>query len=134
LVHKGSAALKAIEIAFERKWFNFWLEYDSSQVVAPFKSPKKPVTWPLRNKWKNAIFMMSHMNCIVTLIEKVTKLQTSLLTLVCLFMILSLGTLVLTSYLMPLNVIKEVCLTLDCALLNGVLVWSLLFVLVSLIF
>jgi hypothetical protein len=72
--------LKAIEIAFERNWFNFWLEYDSSQVVAPFKSPKKPVTWPLRNRWKNAIFMMSHMNCIVTLIEKVTKLHTSLLT------------------------------------------------------
>jgi hypothetical protein len=58
--------LKAIEIAFERNLFNFFLESDSSQVAAAFKNPKKPVAWPLRNRWKNVIFMISHMNCIIT--------------------------------------------------------------------
>jgi ribonuclease HI len=59
-------ALKASEIAYERNWFNLWLESDSSQVVAAFKNPKKPVAWPLRNRWKNDIFKMSHVQCIVT--------------------------------------------------------------------
>ncbi|KAK2369712.1 hypothetical protein QL285_082828 [Trifolium repens] len=57
--------LKAIDIAYEKNWINLWVESDSSQVVAAFKNPKKPVAWPLRNRWKNAIFKMSHMHCIV---------------------------------------------------------------------
>jgi hypothetical protein len=58
--------LKAIEIAFERNLFNFLLEPDSSQVVFAFKNPKKSIVWPLKNRWKNVIVMISHMNCIVT--------------------------------------------------------------------
>jgi ribonuclease HI len=61
-----SGALKAIDIAYDRNWLNLWLESDSSQVVAAFKNPKNPVAWPLRNRWRNAIFKMSQMNCIVT--------------------------------------------------------------------
>jgi ribonuclease HI len=59
-------ALTAIELAFEKNWVNLWLESDSSLVVAAFKNPKNPVAWPLRNRWKNAMFMMSQMNCIIT--------------------------------------------------------------------
>jgi ribonuclease HI len=59
-------ALTAIELAFENNWFNLWLESDSTLVVAAFKNPKKPVAWPLRNRWRNAIFMMTQMNCIIT--------------------------------------------------------------------
>jgi ribonuclease HI len=58
--------LKAIEIAYEKNWANLWVESDSSQVVAAFKNPKNSIAWPLRNRWKNAIFKMSHMHCIVT--------------------------------------------------------------------
>jgi ribonuclease HI len=57
--------LKAIDIAYEKNWINLWVESDSSQVVAAFKNPKKSVAWPLRNRWKNAIFKMSHVHCIV---------------------------------------------------------------------
>jgi ribonuclease HI len=59
-------ALKAIELAFEKNWVNLWLETDSTLVVAAFKNPNNPVAWPLRNRWKNAMFMLSQMNCIIT--------------------------------------------------------------------
>jgi ribonuclease HI len=61
-----SGALRAIEIAFERNWLNLWLESDSTLVVSAFTNPKKSVAWPLRNRWKNALFMISQMNFIVT--------------------------------------------------------------------
>jgi hypothetical protein len=35
-------------------------------VVVTFENPAKPVAWPLRNRWKNVMFMLSQMNCIVT--------------------------------------------------------------------
>ncbi|KAK2364401.1 hypothetical protein QL285_089276 [Trifolium repens] len=61
-----SGALRAIEIAFERNWLNLWLESDSTLVVSAFTNPKKSVAWPLRNRWKNVLFMISQMNFIVT--------------------------------------------------------------------
>jgi hypothetical protein len=59
-------AMKVVEIAFEKNWLNLWLELDSSLVVATFENPAKPVAWLLRNRWKNVMFMLSQMNCIVT--------------------------------------------------------------------
>ncbi|GAU10853.1 hypothetical protein TSUD_425370, partial [Trifolium subterraneum] len=59
-------AMRAIEIAYEKNWLNIWLETDSSLVVAAFKNPTKPVAWPLRNRWRNVLFMMNSMNCFVT--------------------------------------------------------------------
>jgi ribonuclease HI len=59
-------AMKAVEIAFEKNWLNLWLELDSSLVVAAFKNPAKLVAWPLRNRGKNVMTMISQMNCIVT--------------------------------------------------------------------
>jgi ribonuclease HI len=61
-----SGALRAIEIAFERNWLNLWLESDSTLVVSAFTNPNKSVAWPLRNRWKNVLFMISQMNFIVT--------------------------------------------------------------------
>jgi ribonuclease HI len=59
-------AMKVVEIAFENNWLNLWLELNSSLVVATFKNPVKPVAWPLRNRLKNVMFVLSQMNCIVT--------------------------------------------------------------------
>ncbi|GAU35138.1 hypothetical protein TSUD_394640 [Trifolium subterraneum] len=61
-----SGAIRAIEIAYQHNWSNLWLESDSSMVVSAFKNPSKPVAWALRNRWNNALFMVSQMNCIVT--------------------------------------------------------------------
>ncbi|MCH80548.1 ribonuclease H protein [Trifolium medium] len=59
-------AIMAIEFAFAKGWFNLWLESDSSLVISAFKNPTRPVAWSLRNRWKNVLFMLSQMNCIVT--------------------------------------------------------------------
>ncbi|GAU27921.1 hypothetical protein TSUD_160160 [Trifolium subterraneum] len=76
-------AMRAIEIAYDKNWLNIWLETDSSLVVAALKNPTKPVAWPLRNRWRNVLFMINNMNCFVTHIyREATKLQTSLLIMV----------------------------------------------------
>ncbi|KAK2361883.1 hypothetical protein QL285_086990 [Trifolium repens] len=59
-------AMRAIEIAFQQIWFNLWIESDSSVVVSAFSNPSKPVAWQFRNRWKNVMFMVRQMNCIVT--------------------------------------------------------------------
>ncbi|GAU27936.1 hypothetical protein TSUD_146500 [Trifolium subterraneum] len=59
-------AMRAIEFAYDKNWLNIWLETDSSLVVAAFKNPTKPVAWPLRNRWRNVLFMINNMNCFVT--------------------------------------------------------------------
>ncbi|MCH80179.1 ribonuclease H protein [Trifolium medium] len=59
-------AILAIEYAFSNGWHNLWLESDSMLVVNAFKEPHKPVTWALRNRWNNALVLLSNMNCIVT--------------------------------------------------------------------
>jgi ribonuclease HI len=59
-------AIRAIEIAFQNHWGNLWLESDSSCVVATFHNPNKPVAWCLRNRWKNALYMTTQMNFMVS--------------------------------------------------------------------
>jgi hypothetical protein len=59
-------AMRAIEIAFHHNWSNLWIESDSSIVVSAFSNPTKPVPWQLRNKWKNVMFMVRQLNCILT--------------------------------------------------------------------
>jgi ribonuclease HI len=61
-----SGALRAIEIALHRNWTHLWIESDSSSVVAAFKNPDKQVAYNLRNRWKNALVMLSQMNCVIT--------------------------------------------------------------------
>jgi ribonuclease HI len=61
-----SGAMRAIEIAFQHHWNNLWLETDSSLVVAAFNNPHKLVFWNLRNRWKNVLTMVGHMNFMVT--------------------------------------------------------------------
>jgi ribonuclease HI len=58
--------MRAIEIAYQKSWNHLWIETDSLLVVSAFNHPDKPVAWSLRNRWKNAIFMASHMHIIVT--------------------------------------------------------------------
>jgi ribonuclease HI len=58
--------IRAIEIAFQNHWGNLWLETNSSCVVAAFNNPNKPVAWSLRNRWKNALHMTTHMNFMVS--------------------------------------------------------------------
>lgn len=49
---KFLAAIKAIELAFEKCWRKIWIESDSSQVVAALKSNSiSLVPWKLRNRW-----------------------------------------------------------------------------------
>jgi ribonuclease HI len=59
-------AMKAIEIAYNKRWNNIWLETDSTLVVAAFKNPSKSVPWPLRNRWKNVLVMIRSLNFIVS--------------------------------------------------------------------
>jgi ribonuclease HI len=61
-----SGAMRAIEIAFHKKWTHLWIESDSSSVVAAFKNPDKQVAYGLRNRWKNALAMVGRMNCVIT--------------------------------------------------------------------
>jgi ribonuclease HI len=61
-----SGAIKAIEIAFDNKWNNLWLETDSMLVVNAFKNPAVGVAWPLRNRWRNALTKSTQMNFLVT--------------------------------------------------------------------
>jgi hypothetical protein len=35
-------------------------------VVSAFKNQTRPVAWPLRNRWKNALVLLGQMNCMVT--------------------------------------------------------------------
>jgi ribonuclease HI len=59
-------AMKAIEIAYNKRWNNIWLETHSTLVVAAFKNPSKSVPWPLRNHWKNVLVMIRSLNFIVS--------------------------------------------------------------------
>ncbi|KAK2450584.1 hypothetical protein QL285_009697 [Trifolium repens] len=61
-----SGVMRAIEIAFHKKWTHLWIESDSSSVVAAFKNHDKQVAYGLRNRWNNALAMVSQMNCVIT--------------------------------------------------------------------
>jgi ribonuclease HI len=58
--------MRAIEIAYQKQWNHLWIETDSLSVVSAFNHPEKQVAWSLSNRWKNAVFMSSQMNIIVT--------------------------------------------------------------------
>lgn len=58
--------MRAIEIAFQKQWNHLWIESDSSTVVSAFNRPECQIVWSLRTRWKNALFMASQMNVIVT--------------------------------------------------------------------
>jgi ribonuclease HI len=55
----------AIEIAFEKGWWNLWVETDSVLVTLAFKSPSM-VPWFLRNRWLNCLHLSSNMNFILS--------------------------------------------------------------------
>jgi ribonuclease HI len=59
-------ALRAIEVAHQMNWRNLWLETDSELVVSAFKNPDKLVSWSLRNRWHNALFLIRQMNFVVS--------------------------------------------------------------------
>ncbi|KAK2388551.1 hypothetical protein QL285_062226 [Trifolium repens] len=59
-------ALRAVEVAWDKGWFNLWLKTDSSLVVSAFKNPSKPVDWSLRNRWRNIHLKLRNMNFLVT--------------------------------------------------------------------
>jgi ribonuclease HI len=61
-----SGAMRAIEIAFQKNWTHLWIESNSSSVVAAFKNSDTQVAYSLRNRWKNVLFMVSEMNCVIT--------------------------------------------------------------------
>jgi ribonuclease HI len=60
-----SGAIKAIEIAYENHWLNFWLETDSVLVVKAF-SNLSLIPWSLRNRWMNCLLMTRSMNFFVS--------------------------------------------------------------------
>jgi ribonuclease HI len=57
--------MRAIEIAANKNWSNFWIETDSNLVVLAFKSYTL-VPWDLSNRWLNCIRLTSGMNFVVT--------------------------------------------------------------------
>jgi ribonuclease HI len=61
-----SGAMRAVEIAFQKNWRQLWIESDYVLVVSAFNNPTRQVAWQLRNRWKNVMFMISQMHCMVT--------------------------------------------------------------------
>ena len=58
-------AMRAIEVAYQKQWFNLWLETDSQLVVLAFKN-SSCVPWTLRNRWENCNNLLISMNFMVT--------------------------------------------------------------------
>jgi len=58
-------AMRAIEIAFQRNWLNFWLESDSMLVVNAF-SNSNIVPWHLSNRWLNCMKLLTSMNFVIS--------------------------------------------------------------------
>jgi ribonuclease HI len=58
-------AMRAIEIAYQKNWINFWLETDSKLVVMAF-SNDAIVPWNLSNRWFNCKKLISSMNFVVS--------------------------------------------------------------------
>jgi ribonuclease HI len=65
-VAKLSGAMRAVEIAFQNNWKQLWIELDSALVVSAFNNLTRPVAWQLRNRWKNVLFLIRQMNCVIT--------------------------------------------------------------------
>jgi hypothetical protein len=122
-------ALKAIEIAFSNNWNHLWLETDSMLVVNAFKNQNKIVAWPLRNRWKNALAVTRQMNFLISRVyregNKVADLMANFGLTLSSFTSLHVAPLFIYDILMSNK--------LGFALVNGVLVWSPLFVIFSLL-
>jgi len=58
-------AMRAIEIAHQRNWINFWLETDSKLVVMAF-SNDSDVPWNLSNRWFNCKKLLFGMNFVIS--------------------------------------------------------------------
>jgi len=58
-------AMRAIEIAFQRKWLNSWLKSDSMLVVNAFFN-SSIVPWHLSNRWFNCMKLLNSMNIVVS--------------------------------------------------------------------
>ncbi|PNX85515.1 ribonuclease H, partial [Trifolium pratense] len=55
----------AMEIAFEKGWWNLWVETDSLMVTLAFNTPDM-VPWYLRNRWLNCLHISKSMNFIIS--------------------------------------------------------------------
>ncbi|CAJ2628350.1 unnamed protein product [Trifolium pratense] len=60
------AAMSAIEVAHRMKWHNIWIETDSALVVLAFQNSNSVISWNLRNRWNNSMFLFGQLNGIVT--------------------------------------------------------------------
>jgi ribonuclease HI len=61
LVAEIMGAILAIECAYDRNWYQLWLECDSSLVVLAFKDPFV-IPWQLKNRWLNCITKIKSMS------------------------------------------------------------------------
>jgi ribonuclease HI len=117
-------AMRAIEIAYQNNWSQIWIETDSSLVVSTFNQPSNPVAWQLRNRWKNAMFMMSEMHCVITHIYREgNQIADLLLIMLYPFHLLYFGMIPLCLLVNVWIGTKMGYLALDFVLLNGVLVY-----------
>jgi ribonuclease HI len=57
--------INAIDIAFDKGWWNLWLETDSLMVTLAHKSPSL-IPWRLRNRWYNCFHKLKNMNFILS--------------------------------------------------------------------
>jgi len=60
-----SGAMRAIEIAGHHQWTSLWIKSDSSLVVNAFTNYSL-IPWNLRNRWHNCMYIIKHMNFLVT--------------------------------------------------------------------
>ena len=59
------AAMKGIDVAYQKKWFNFRLETDYRFAVMAFGNDSI-VPWSLSNRWFNCKKLLLHMNFLVS--------------------------------------------------------------------
>jgi hypothetical protein len=65
-------AILAIECAYDRNWYQLWLECDSSLVVLAFKDPFV-IPWQLKNRWLNCITKIKSMSFCISHIYREGK-------------------------------------------------------------
>jgi len=58
-------SMRAIEVAHQKNWLNFWLESDSMLVVRAF-SNDSIVPWCVSNRWFNCKKLLMDMNFVVS--------------------------------------------------------------------
>ena len=60
------AFIQAIELAWERNWFQIWFELDSKAVVQCVNNPSYSPPWQLLNRWRNCRYKMNNMQLYIT--------------------------------------------------------------------